>query len=159
MIYTGPKFLSSLSALMTVTLGSRSKIKNFRNVKVFVKVFKTSLFPNLNTELIHFWFDENFAQCNPPHPTPGHVQPGQEWGGERRGLGLSLWVCPGVVVVVSTGYQEEMEGMLAASFSVGLTVLLQGKVLSVSDYCPTAVSFAAVAAVVAVAWLRSLPLT
>ena len=63
-----------------------------------------------------------------------------------------------VVDVVLTGYNEEGE-MLAASFSVSWTVLLQGKVLSVSDYCPAAVSFSAVAAVVAVAWLRSLPLT
>ena len=62
-----------------------------------------------------------------------------------------------VFVVVSMGYQEE--GMLAASFSVGWTVPLQGKVLSVSDYSPAAVSFAAVAVVVAVAWFRSLPLT
>ena len=49
--------------------------------------------------------------------------------------------------------------MLAASFSVGWTVPLQGKVLSVSDYCPAAVSFAAVTAVVAVAWFWSLSLT
>ena len=49
--------------------------------------------------------------------------------------------------------------MLAASFSVSWTVLLQGKVLSVSDCCPAAVSFAAVTAAVAVAWLLSLPLT
>ena len=51
--------------------------------------------------------------------------------------------------------------MLAASFSVGWTVPLQtreGAVCTI-DYCPAAVSFAAVAAVVAVAWLRSLPLT
>ena len=61
------------------------------------------------------------------------------------------------VVVVSMGYKEE--GMLAASFSVSWTVPLQGKVLSVSDYCPAAVSFATVVAVVAVAWLLSLPLT
>ena len=27
------------------------------NVKVFVKVFKTSLFPNLITDLIHLWYD------------------------------------------------------------------------------------------------------
>ena len=46
--------------------------------------------------------------------------------------------------------------MLAASFSVGWTVPLQGKVLFVRDYFPAAVSFAA--AVVAVAWLWSLPL-
>ena len=76
--------------------------------------------------------------------------------GDIRGLGLPLGVCR-VVVVVSMGYQEE--GLLAASFSVGWTVPLQGKVLSVSDCCPAAVSFAAVAAVVAVAWHLSLPLS
>ena len=66
------------------------------------------------------------------------------------------WGCVGSSSLL-LGYKEE--GMLAASFSVGWTVPLQGKVLSVSDCCPTAVSFAAVAAVVAVAWLLSLPLT
>ena len=29
------------------------------NVKVFVKVFKTSLFPNLITDLIHLWYDND----------------------------------------------------------------------------------------------------
>ena len=62
MIYTGPKFLSAPSAPMAVTLGSRSQ--NFINDKVFVEVFKTALFPNLITDLIQLWFDENFAQCN-----------------------------------------------------------------------------------------------
>ena len=28
------------------------------NVKVFVKVFKTSLFPNLITDLIQLWYDD-----------------------------------------------------------------------------------------------------
>ena len=28
------------------------------NVKVFVNVFKTSLFPNLITDLIHLWYDD-----------------------------------------------------------------------------------------------------
>ena len=42
------------------------------NVKVFVKVFKTSLFPNLFTDLIHLWYDDtywskNFAQYHPHH--------------------------------------------------------------------------------------------
>ena len=46
---TGQKFLS---ALMTVTLRSRSQTWNL-NVKVFIKVFKTSLIPNLITDLIH----------------------------------------------------------------------------------------------------------
>ena len=30
------------------------------NVKVFVKVFKTSLFPNLTTDLIHLWYDDTY---------------------------------------------------------------------------------------------------
>ena len=75
-------------------------------------------------------------------------------------IGGSRWcpwgMCRGVGLY-SMGYQEEV--MLAASFSVGWTVPLQGKVLPVSDYCPAAESFAAVAAIVAVAWLLSLPLT
>ena len=30
------------------------------NVKVFVKVFKTSLFPNLITDLIHLWYGDTY---------------------------------------------------------------------------------------------------
>ena len=30
------------------------------NVKVFVKVFKTSLFPNLITDLIHLWYADTY---------------------------------------------------------------------------------------------------
>ena len=30
------------------------------NVKVFVKVFKTSLFHNLITDLIHLWYDDTY---------------------------------------------------------------------------------------------------
>ena len=49
-----------------------------KNVKVFIHVFKTLLFPNLIAELIHLWFDEYFAHCNPPNPIPnsfpGHVK-------------------------------------------------------------------------------------
>ena len=30
------------------------------NVKVFVKVFKTALFPNLITDLIHLWYDDTY---------------------------------------------------------------------------------------------------
>ena len=58
MIDTGQKFLSAPSALMTVTLRSRSQA--FLNVKVFFKVFKTSLFPNLITDLIHLWYDDTY---------------------------------------------------------------------------------------------------
>ena len=59
MIDTGQQFLSAPSALMTVTLRSRSQTSNL-NVKVFFKVFKTSLFPNLITGLIHLWYDDTY---------------------------------------------------------------------------------------------------
>ena len=55
MIDTGQEFLSAPSSLMTVTLRSRSQTLNL-NVKVFVKVFKTSLISNLITDLIHLWY-------------------------------------------------------------------------------------------------------
>ena len=57
MIDTGQQFLSAPSALMTVTLRSRSQTLN---VKVFVKVFKTSLFPNLITDSNHLWYDDTY---------------------------------------------------------------------------------------------------
>ena len=47
------------------------------NVKVFVKVFKTSLFPNLITDLIHLWYDDtywsNILRSTIP-TTLGHVK-------------------------------------------------------------------------------------
>ena len=30
------------------------------NVKVFLTVFKTSLFPNLITDLLHLWYDDTY---------------------------------------------------------------------------------------------------
>ena len=45
---------AALSALALV-LASTST-----NVKVFVKVFKTSLFPNLIIDLIHVWYDDTY---------------------------------------------------------------------------------------------------
>ena len=69
-------------------------------------------------------------------------------------------MCRGVGLYSLLGYPEEME-MLAVSFSVRWTVPLQTRegAVCTTDYCPAAVSFAAVAAIVAVAWLLSLPLT
>ena len=72
MIDTGQQFLSAPSALMTVTLRSRNL-----NVKVFVKVFKTSLFPNLITDLIHLWYDDTYWSRilhNTIPTTLGHVK-------------------------------------------------------------------------------------
>ena len=74
MIDTGQKFLSAPSALMTMTLRSRSQNLN---VKVFIKVFKTSLFPNLITDLIHLWYDDTYWSKilrNTISTTLGHVK-------------------------------------------------------------------------------------
>ena len=67
---TGQKFLSAPSALMTMTLRSRSQNLN-------VKVFKTSLFPNLITDLIHLWYDDTYWSKilrNTIPTTLGHVK-------------------------------------------------------------------------------------
>ena len=47
------------------------------NVKVFVKVFKTSLFPNLITDLIHLWYGDTYWSkilCSTIPTTLGHVR-------------------------------------------------------------------------------------
>ena len=47
------------------------------NVKVFVKVFKTSLFPNLITYLIRLWYDDTYWSkilCSNIPTTLGHVK-------------------------------------------------------------------------------------
>ena len=47
------------------------------NDKVFIKVFKTSLFPNLITDLLHVWFDDTYWSkiLRSPIPTTlGHVR-------------------------------------------------------------------------------------
>ena len=43
-----PLVLAAMSALVS------------SNIKVFFKVFKTSLFPNLITDLIHLWYDNTY---------------------------------------------------------------------------------------------------
>ena len=76
MMDTGQKFLSAPSVLMTVILRSRSQTQNL-NVKVFVKVFKTSLFPNHITNLIHLWYDDtdwSKILCSTIPTTLGHVK-------------------------------------------------------------------------------------
>ena len=70
MIDTGQNFLSAPSALMTVTLRSRPQNLN-------VKVFKTLLFPNLITDLIHLWYDDTYLSKilrSTIPTTPGHVK-------------------------------------------------------------------------------------
>ena len=76
MIDTGQKFLSAPSALTTVTLRLMSQTLNL-NVKVFVKVFKTSLFPNLITDFIHLWCDDTYLSKilrSTIPTTQGHVK-------------------------------------------------------------------------------------
>ena len=93
---------------------------------------------------------------------PGSLQPratGRELGEDRGSPVMPLGRVSGVGYLLLYRWGIRRRGMLAASFLVGWTVPLQGKVLSVSDYSPAAVSFAAVAAVVAVAWFWSLSLT
>ena len=60
--------LPSASALALAASASAST-----NVKVFVKVFKTSLFPNPITDLIHLWYNDTYwskflRSTNPHHP-------------------------------------------------------------------------------------------
>ena len=59
MIATGQKFSSAPSTFITMTSRSRSQTYNL-NVKVFVKVFKTSLNPNLITDLIYLLYDDTY---------------------------------------------------------------------------------------------------
>ena len=73
-IDTGQKFLSAPSALMTVTLRSRSQNLS---VKVSIKFFKTWLFPNFITNLIHLWYDDTYVSkilCSTFLSTLGHVK-------------------------------------------------------------------------------------
>ena len=58
MIDTGQKFSLAPSALMT-DLEVEDTDLEFK-CKVFIKVFKTSLNPNLITDLIHLWYDDTY---------------------------------------------------------------------------------------------------
>ena len=73
------------------------------------------------------------------------MQPGEQLHVRKRGVLGHPWGVSGrsrrCINGVSGGGDAQ-----AASFSVGWTVPLQGKVLSLSDYYPATVSFAAVAA-------------
>ena len=56
------------------TLASTSESTN---IKVFTKIFKTSLFPNIITNLIHLWYDSTYWSkilCSIIPTTLGHVQ-------------------------------------------------------------------------------------
>ena len=61
-----PGFIRLLARLNNVmesyctTHGVGVSINVHKYVKVFVKVFKTSVFPNLITDLIHLWYDDTY---------------------------------------------------------------------------------------------------
>ena len=57
LIFSSPEQRSRRAIVLTsaAALASAS-----RNVEVFIKVFKTSLFPNLITDLIHLWYDDTY---------------------------------------------------------------------------------------------------
>ena len=55
----GSKLFFSTISTHDRDLRSRSQTENL-NVKVFVKGFKTLLFPNLITDLIHLWYDNAY---------------------------------------------------------------------------------------------------
>ena len=65
-VFSSPEQRSWRAIVLPPMLASASTY-----VKVFVKVFKTSLFPNLITDLIHLWYDDNigpnFVQYHPHH--------------------------------------------------------------------------------------------
>ena len=52
---SGRAIILSPASALALALASAST-----NVKVFVKVFKTSLFPNLIIDLIHLWYDDTY---------------------------------------------------------------------------------------------------
>ena len=54
-LFSSPEQHSWRAIVLTSASASASA-----NVKVFVKVFKTSLFPNLITDLIHLWYDDTY---------------------------------------------------------------------------------------------------
>ena len=54
-LFSSPEQCSGRAIILPPALASAST-----NVKVFVKVFKTSLFPNLIIDLIHLWCDDTY---------------------------------------------------------------------------------------------------
>ena len=63
--------------ISTISTHDRDLEVEVTNVKVFVKVFKTSLNPNLTTDLIHLWYDDTYWSkllCSTIPSTLGHVK-------------------------------------------------------------------------------------
>ena len=58
-IFSSPEQRSRRAIVLPSALALASASAS-TNVKVFVKVFKTSFFPNLITDLIHLWYDYTY---------------------------------------------------------------------------------------------------
>ena len=56
-IFSSPEQCSGRAIVLPPALALASVSTN---VKVFVKVFRTSLFPNLTTDLIHLWYGDTY---------------------------------------------------------------------------------------------------
>ena len=70
--FSSPKQCSRRAVVLPPVLASVST-----NVKVFVKVFKTSLFPSLTIDLIHIWYNDTYWSkilCSTIPTTLGHVK-------------------------------------------------------------------------------------
>ena len=59
MIDIGPKVYSVSSPTPCVTLRSSHRLRTFMS-KFYVKVFRTSLFPNPMMDLVHVWYDDRY---------------------------------------------------------------------------------------------------
>ena len=73
MIFSSPEQRSRRAIVLPLASASASALAlAFTNVKVFVEVFKTSLFPNLITDLIHLWNDDTYwsKSLHSTIPTP-----------------------------------------------------------------------------------------
>ena len=75
--FSSPEQRSRRAIVLLLSLASALVLASMStNVKIFIKVFKTSLFPNLITDLIHLWYDDTYWSkdlCS-IIPTPlGHV--------------------------------------------------------------------------------------
>ena len=60
MIDIGPKFLSAIPQAHAHDL--KVKVTDFEilQIKYYVKVFKSSYFPNCKMDLVHIWYDDRY---------------------------------------------------------------------------------------------------
>ena len=86
-----PKQLSQRAFVLPLTAGL-ALASACTNVKIFVKVFKTSLFPNLITNLIHFLYDYTYWSKILHSAIPHHPRSCQDQGHRLRIFMLKFYV-------------------------------------------------------------------